>query len=70
MATTVRKQQSDPIPTKLLEEAKRLGVEVAGRSEDEVRQAVRAAWQEENREAIESMNAWVRKHGLPLSKLR
>jgi len=69
MATTARKPEN-LIPTKLLDEAKRLGVEVAGRSEEQLRDAVRTAWQEENREAIEASNAWVKKHGLPISKLR
>ena len=27
-------------------------------------------WREENREAIESSNAWVKKHGLPLAEYR
>ena len=27
-------------------------------------------WLEENREALESSNAWVREHGLPLAKYR
>ena len=70
MATTVRKAKSGPIAMKLLDEAKRLGVEVAGRSEDEVRQAVREAWIAENREAIEGWNAWVEKNGLPLEHYR
>lgn len=55
---------------KLLDEAERLGVEVAGRSEGDVRRAVREAWVEENRAAIEASNAWVEKHGLPLEKYR
>ncbi|HEX8624407.1 MAG TPA: type II toxin-antitoxin system CcdA family antitoxin [Allosphingosinicella sp.] len=70
MATTARKPKDCLIPTKLLDEAKRLGVAVAGRSEDEIRHAVREAWIEENRAAIEASNAWVEKHGLPLEKYR
>jgi antitoxin CcdA len=70
MATTVRKPKNSPIPIKLLDEAERLGVEVAGRSEDEVRRAVREAWIEENRAAIEGWNAWVEKNGLPLEHYR
>ena len=27
-------------------------------------------WREENREAMESSNAWVKKHGLPLARYR
>lgn len=70
MTATARKPKHSPIPSKLLGEAKRLGVEVAGRSEDEVRHEVREAWIAENRAAIEASNAWVEKHGLPLEKYR
>ena len=70
MTVTVRKPESSPIHAQLLDEAKRLGVEVAERSEQQVRQAVREAWIEENRAAIEASNAWVEKHGLPLEKYR
>jgi antitoxin CcdA len=70
MAATVRKAEHASLPRKLLDEARRLSIEIAGRSEDEVRKAVREAWIEENREAIEASNAWVEKHGLPLEKYR
>ena len=70
MASTVRKAENSPIPEKLLKEANRLGVDVSGRSEEQVRLEVRKAWQEENREAIEGWNAWVEKHGLPLADYR
>jgi antitoxin CcdA len=70
MAATAPKAEGPALPRKLLDEAIRLQVEIAGRSEDEVRRAVREAWIEENREAIESSNAWVEKHGLPLAKFR
>lgn len=57
--------------TKLLyEEAERLNVPFEGLSREEVRAAVDAAWNEENREAIEASNAWVEKNGLPLAKYR
>jgi antitoxin CcdA len=48
----------------------RLRVAITGRSQDEVREAVREAWFDENREAIESWNAWIEKNGLPLAKYR
>jgi antitoxin CcdA len=70
MAATVRKSEHLPLPLKLLEEARRLEVEIAGRSEDELRRAVREAWIAENREAIEGWNAWVEKNGLPLERYR
>jgi antitoxin CcdA len=55
---------------KLADAACRLGVSTAGRSEDEVRQAVREAWLLDNGQAIEAMNAWVEKNGLPLASYR
>ena len=58
------------LPRRLLDEARRLKIEVANRPEAQVRQAVREAWIEENRLAIEASNAWVSKHGLPLAKYR
>jgi antitoxin CcdA len=70
MAATAPKPEDSPLPQKLLEEALRLKVDIRGRSEEQLRNAVRQAWIEENREAIESSNAWVEKHGLPLAKYR
>ncbi len=70
MAATAPKAENPDLPPKLLDEALRLNVGIAGRSEDQVRRAVREAWIAENREAIEASNAWVEKHGLPLAKYR
>jgi antitoxin CcdA len=64
--------QRDPSSrlAELIREANRLGVDVAGQSEDGIRRAVREAWLQENRGAIEAWNAWVADHGLPLAKYR
>jgi antitoxin CcdA len=70
MAATAPKADEPALPQKLLDEAIRLDVDIAGRSEEQVRRAVREAWIDENREAIEASNAWVEKHGLPLAKYR
>jgi antitoxin CcdA len=70
MASTAPHPQRPPLPQKLLDEALRLGVDVEGLSEEEARRAVTAAWQEENREAIEGWNRWVEKNGLPLAQFR
>ena len=70
MAATAPKAPGPALPQKLLDEALRLKVDVTGRSEDEVRKAVREAWGEENREAIEGWNAWTEKNGLPLERYR
>ena len=61
------------IPAELLAEAARLGLDLDGEVTQLLRQRLVAAakertWQEENREAIESMNAWVAEHGLPLAE--
>lgn len=57
-----------------LEEARELGINVSQACErglvETIREARAARWLEENREAIGSSNAWVRKHGLPLAKYR
>ena len=68
MAATAPKDEH--LPKKLLDEARRLNVDVGGHTEEEVRQAVRKAWIEENREAMEAWNAWVEKNGLPLERFR
>ena len=70
MAATAPNAEGPVLPQKLLDEALRLRVPIASRSEEQVRQAVREAWIEENREAIEGWNAWVEKNGLPLERYR
>jgi len=70
MAAIAPKPEGSALPPKLLAEARRLYVDVSGLSLREVETAVREAWQEENREAIEGINAWVEKNGLPLAKYR
>lgn len=58
----------------LIEEAKRLDINISQACEQGLEQQVaktRAeAWLEENREALESSNAYVEKHGLPLARYR
>ncbi|MGV7123520.1 MULTISPECIES: type II toxin-antitoxin system CcdA family antitoxin [unclassified Sphingopyxis] len=58
----------------LVEEAKRLGLNVSEACQAglaaEVKKAREAVWKEENRAAIESWNDYTRKHGLPLAKYR
>lgn len=55
-------------------EAKALGINISQACErgliETVKEARAAEWLEENREAIESSNAYVEKHGLPLAKYR
>lgn len=70
MAATAPKAEGPLLPQKLLGEASRLKVDIAGRSESEIRKAVRDAWIEENREAIDAWNAWTEKNGLPVERYR
>jgi antitoxin CcdA len=58
----------------LIEEAKRLDINISQACEQGLEQQVARTraevWLEENREAIESSNAYVEKHGLPLARYR
>ena len=59
---------------KIIADAKDLAIDVSQVAEAAISAAVRAEkerrWKEENREALESSNEWVRKNGLPLADLR
>jgi antitoxin CcdA len=70
MASTAPRAEGPALPPKLVEEASRLGVKIEGRSDEQLRLAVRTAWIEQNRDALKASNAWVEKHGLPLAKYR
>lgn len=69
-----RRATNVSLPAALISEARRLGINISQACErglqEQVRQSRREAWLEENREAIESSNAWVEKHGLPLAEYR
>jgi antitoxin CcdA len=58
----------------LIDEARRLDIDISQACERGLeKQGARTRgkqWLEENREAIESHNAWVEKHGLPLARYR
>jgi antitoxin CcdA len=58
----------------LIEEAKRLDINISQACEGglaaEVSKSRADRWREENRAAIESSNAYVEKHGLPLARYR
>jgi antitoxin CcdA len=62
------------LPADLIEEAKRLNINISKACEEGLQQHVSKTraeqWIEENREAIESSNAYVEKHGLPLARFR
>lgn len=69
-----RRPTNVSLPADLIEEAKRLDINISKACEQGLERQVaktRAdAWIEENREAIESSNAYVEKHGLPLARYR
>lgn len=72
--TAPKRATNVSLPADLVEEAKRLGVNLsqaceAGLSE-QVRRSMKEEWKRENREAIESSNDYVRKNGLPLARYR
>ncbi|AZO73281.1 MAG: post-segregation antitoxin CcdA [Mesorhizobium sp.] len=69
-----RKSIRISIDPRLIEEAKAVGIDISAVSEAAIATAVSAEktrrWQEENREAIDSSNDYVRRNGLPLAKYR
>jgi antitoxin CcdA len=70
----VRRATNVSISAQLLAEARVLEVNISRAAEQGLSQAIaerRASlWLEENREALESSNAFVERHGLPLAKYR
>jgi antitoxin CcdA len=72
--TTTRRATNVSLPAGLIEEARRLNINISQACEqgleEQVRKTLREAWLEENRDAIEASNAWVEKHGLALAKYR
>lgn len=69
-----RKATNVSLDSAFVAEAKALGINISQACErglvETVKEARAALWQEENREAIESSNAYVEKNGLPLAKHR
>ena len=69
-----RKATNLSIDQNLIAEAKALDLTLSRLAEEGIAAAVREEknrrWKEENQEAIESWNEWVRENGLPLAKYR
>ena len=69
-----KKATNVSLSAELVDEARLLGINVSEACQSglavEVKKAREAAWQDENRAAIEASNAYVREHGLPLAKYR
>lgn len=70
--TASKRATNVSLPEDLLAEAKALQINISQAAEAGVAQAITRArselWLAENQEAIESSNAYVEKHGLPLAK--
>lgn len=58
----------------LLQEARALGIGISQAAEEGLERAIarekEARWLAENRDALESSNEWVERHGLPLEQYR
>ena len=73
-AQSSRKSLKNSIYLRLVEEAKALEIDIARAAETGLAKAIAAEktrrWQEENKDAFESWNDYVRRNGLPLAKHR
>ncbi|AWC21886.1 type II toxin-antitoxin system CcdA family antitoxin [Aminobacter sp. P9b] len=73
-AKPTRKPTNVSLDSRLVEEAKALGINMSQAAEAGLAKAISEEksrqWLEENREAIESSNEYVERNGLPLAKYR
>lgn len=69
-----RRATNVSLPADLIEEARRLDINISQACEkglsEQVSKSRAERWIDENREAIDYWNAWVEEHGLPLAKYR
>ena len=69
-----KKATNVSLPGDLVEEAKRLGVNLSQACEmglsEQVRKLRGEEWKRENREAIETWNKWIRENGMPYDEYR
>jgi antitoxin CcdA len=67
-----KKATNVTLDASLIEEARKLEINLSRAAEDGLRVAVRQAradrWRAENAEALASSNAWIEEHGLPLAQ--
>ena len=73
-ASPTRRPTNVTLDPRAVADARELGINVSQACErglvSEIKKAREAKWVEDNWEAIQSTNAWVEKHGLPLAKYR
>lgn len=72
--TAPRRATNISLPGDMVEEAKRLGINVSQACEtglqEQVQKALGEEWKRENREAIESWNKWIAENGMPYDEYR
>ncbi len=72
--TALKKPTNISLPTDLVEEAKRLGINLSQACEtglyEQVRKARGEVWKLENRAAIENWNKWISENGMPYDEYR
>ncbi len=70
----VRKATNISLDTGIVEEAKRLGINISRACENGLARQIAEVrgriWREENAAAMDAANAWVEEHGVPLSQYR
>ena len=70
----IRRATNISLDSALIDDAKELGINISRACEEGLAKQIAEErgrrWLKENREAIESSNAWVAEHGLPLAKYR
>ena len=74
-ASSIQRQPTNlSLDTRLVAEAKKLGINISRVAEESIAEAVTEEktrmWKIENREAIEALNDYVERNGLPLAKYR
>lgn len=72
--TAPRRPTNISLPSDMVDEAKRLGINVSQACEtglqEQVRKALGEEWKRENRQAIESWNKWIAGNGMPYDEYR
>lgn len=72
--TAPRRPTNISLPSDMVDEAKRLGINVSQACEtglqEQVRKALGEEWKRENSQAIESWNKWVAENGMPYDEYR
>lgn len=72
--TAPRRPTNISLPSDMVDEAKRLGINVSQACEtglqEQVRKALGEEWKSENRQAIESWNKWIAENGMLYDEYR